>query len=203
MSAGRAGHRMMAGLEAAQAVTPAPGFARAILEVSAVDVNLCYQCGKCAAGCPVAYAMDYTPAQLIHAARLGLDDLVLGSKTIWLCASCETCTTRCPQEVDIAGVMDAAKILAVRRGVAPAVGEVRSFHKAALATIRRFGRMWEAGMILSLKLRTAQYLKDVELGKRMLSKRKLKLLPTLTGAWRARRIFARARRLEKEASGPR
>ena len=191
---------MMAGIETAEVITPTPGLARAIREVSDVDVNLCYQCGKCAAGCPVAYAMDYTPAQLVHAARLGLDDLVLGSKTIWLCAACETCTTRCPQEVDIAAVMDAAKILAVRRGVKPAMGEVRSFHQAALATMRRFGRMWEAGMLVSLKLRTARYLKDLELGKRMLRKRKLKLLPTLTGARRARRIFARARKLDTQAS---
>ncbi len=191
----------MAGVETAQAITPSPGLARAIREISDVDVNLCYQCGKCAAGCPVAYAMDYPPARLIHATRLGLDDLVLSSKTIWLCAACETCTTRCPQEVDIAGVMDAAKILAVRRGVEPAMGDVRSFHKAALATIRRFGRMWEAGMLLSLKLRTAQFLKDMELGRRMLRKGKLKLLPSLTGARRARRIFARARKLEREANG--
>lgn len=194
---------MTVGLENATAVVPTPGLARAIREVADIDVNLCYQCGKCAAGCPVAYAMDYSPAQLIHAARLGLDELVLGSKTIWLCAACETCTTRCPQEVDIAGVMDAAKILAVRRGIKPAVGEVRSFHKAALGTIRSFGRMWEAGMILSLKLRAGQYFKDMELGKRMLRKGKLKLLPSLTGARRARRIFARAKKLEREVSGQR
>ena len=194
---------MMAGIETAEVITPTPGLARAIREVADVDVNLCYQCGRCAAGCPVAYAMDYTPARLIHAARLGLDDLVLGSKTIWLCAACETCTTRCPQEVDIAAVMDAAKILAVRRGVKPAMGEVRSFHKAALATVRRFGRMWEAGMLVSLKLRTARYFTDLELGKRMLRKGKLKLLPSLVGARRARRIFARARKLEKEAMGGR
>lgn len=190
---------MTVALETAEPIAPTAGLARAIREISDVDVNLCYQCGKCAAGCPVAYAMDYPPAQLIHAARLGLDELVLGSKTIWLCAACETCTTRCPQDVDIAGVMDAAKILAVRRGVEPAIGEVRSFHKAALSTMRRFGRMWEAGMILSLKLRTRQYFKDIELGKRMLRKGKLKLLPSLTGARRARRIFARAKRLEREA----
>ena len=194
---------MMAGVETAQVIAPAPGLALAIREISDVDVNLCYQCGKCAAGCPVAYAMDYPPAQLIHAARLGLDGLVLGSRTIWLCAACETCTTRCPQEVDIAAVMDAAKILAVRRGVGPAIGDVRSFHKAALGIIRRFGRMWEAGMMLSLKLRTREFLKDVELGRRMLRKGKFKLLPTFTGARRAARIFARVRKLEKEAGGSR
>ncbi|MCP4205078.1 MAG: heterodisulfide reductase subunit C [bacterium] len=186
----------------AETITPTSGFAYSILGESGVDVNLCYQCGKCAAGCPVAYAMDYPPAQLIHAARLGLDELVLGSRTIWLCAACETCTTRCPQDVDIAKVMDAAKILAVDRGINPAVGEVRSFHKAALASIRRFGRMWEAGMVLSLKLRTGNYFKDMELGSRMLRKGKLKLLPTFAGSRRARRIFSRVKKVEREADRP-
>ncbi|MDH3744201.1 MAG: 4Fe-4S dicluster domain-containing protein [Acidobacteriota bacterium] len=179
-------------------ITPNSGFAKAILGESGVDVNLCYQCGKCAAGCPVAYVMDYPPAQLIHAARLGLEDLVLSSKTIWLCAACETCTTRCPQDVDIAKVMDAAKILGVARGYRPALGEVRAFHKAALANVRRFGRMWEAGMIVSLKLRTRRFTKDLDLGKRMLRKGKLRLFPTLRGARRAARVFSRVEKAEEE-----
>ncbi|MBI4946909.1 MAG: 4Fe-4S dicluster domain-containing protein [Bacteroidetes bacterium] len=56
--------------------------------------------------------MDYSPSQIIHAVRLGMIELVLNSNTIWLCASCETCTARCPQDVDIAKVMDAARIIA-------------------------------------------------------------------------------------------
>jgi heterodisulfide reductase subunit C len=191
----------MSELEAVVAVSPTSGLAKAILEASGTDVNMCYQCGKCAAGCPVAYAMDYPPAQLIHAVRLGMDDVVLNSRTTWLCASCETCTTRCPQEVDIAKVMDAAKIIAVKRGVKPAVGTVRSFHQAALASIKRFGRMWEAGLILSLKLRTGDYFKDMELGKQMFFKGKMKLLPTMTGSRRAGRIFSRVRRIEGEGNG--
>ncbi|MHC4680967.1 MAG: 4Fe-4S dicluster domain-containing protein [Planctomycetota bacterium] len=74
-------------------------------------MNLCYQYRKCAAGCPVSRAMDHAPAQL--SMRLGMDDFVLNSKTMWLCASCETCATRCPQDVDIAEVMDALKITAL------------------------------------------------------------------------------------------
>ncbi|MBU2572747.1 MAG: 4Fe-4S dicluster domain-containing protein, partial [Elusimicrobia bacterium] len=81
-----------------------------IAKESGQNVNLCFQCKKCTAGCPVADEMDITPTQVIHAIRLGQNDLVLNSKTIWLCASCETCTTRCPQEVDIARVMDACRI---------------------------------------------------------------------------------------------
>jgi len=190
----------MGEIQSATPVVPSPGLAETILEGFGADVNMCFQCGKCGAGCPVAFAMDYTPSQLIHAASLGLEPLILGSKTIWLCAACETCTTRCPQEVDIAKVMDAAKIIAVRQQVEPAVGAVRSFHQAALASIRRFGRMWEVGLIASLKLRTGEYLKDMELGKRMLRKGKLKLIPTLRGSRRARRIFARVKQVEKGAS---
>jgi heterodisulfide reductase subunit C len=53
--------------------------------------------------------------------RLGMDDLVLNSKAMWLCASCETCTTMCPQDVDVAKVMDAVKITALHQGIKPAV----------------------------------------------------------------------------------
>ena len=68
------------------AFAPSPELATAVLGESGTDVNLCFQCGKCAAGCPVAYAMDFTPTQLIHAIQLGIDDVVLHSKSMWLCA---------------------------------------------------------------------------------------------------------------------
>jgi heterodisulfide reductase subunit C len=184
----------------AETITPSSQLAREIREVADTNVNMCYQCGKCAAGCPVSYAMDYPPAQLIHAIRLGLDSVVLNSRSMWLCAACETCTTRCPQDVDIAKVMDAAKIIAIRRKVKPAVGSVRAFHKAVLANLRCFGRMWEAGMIVSLKIRTRDWFKDMELGQRMFRKGKLKLLPTFTGSHRFRKVFSRVRKLERELS---
>jgi len=172
--------------------------ADAVLSESGQNVNLCYQCKKCAAGCPISYEMDHTPAQLIHAIRLGMDDLVLNSKTMWLCASCETCSTRCPQDVDVAKVMDAVKITALHRGIKPAIPQVASFYKAALANIKTCGRMYELGMIVDLKRRTFEFLKDAGLGMKMFRKGKLKLLPSLTGALRTRRIFRRVKRIEKE-----
>ena len=57
-------------------------------------------------------------------------------------------------------------------------------------------------MILSLKLRTRDFLKDIDLARSMLRRGKLKLLPSFTGSRRARRIFSRVRRVEKEASKP-
>jgi heterodisulfide reductase subunit C len=163
-------------------------------------VNLCYQCGKCAAGCPISYAMDYTPAQIIHAIRLGLDDLVFNSKTMWLCASCETCTTRCPQEVDVAKVMDAVKITAVKQGKKPTIPQVASFYRAALSNIKMCGRMYEMGMIVGLKMRTFEFFKDAGLGMKMFKKGKLKMFPSFTGALRTRKIFNRVKSIEKKKS---
>lgn len=172
-------------------------FARALAEESGQDVNACFQCRKCAVGCPVAFAMDLTPTQIIHAARLGLEDLVLSSKTIWLCASCQTCTTRCPQDVDIARVMDAARILAGRKGMRPSVKSVPAFFNTAARNIRWFGRMYEIGLIMGLKLQSGEFTKDMKLGMQMLKKRKLKLIPSFKGMWDTRRIY---RAVEKRES---
>ena len=177
-------------------ITSPSQLAEAVLSESGQNVNLCYQCRKCAAGCPISYAMDYKPAQLIHAIRLGMDDLVLNSKTMWLCASCETCTTRCPQEVDVAKVMDAVKITAVRKGIKPAIPQVASFYKAALSNIKMCGRMYELGMIIGLKMRTFEFFKDAGMGMKMFRKGKLKMIPSLTGAMRTRRIFRRVKNIE-------
>lgn len=184
-------------MEPALTITSQSELAEAVLRESGQNVNLCYQCRKCAAGCPISYAMDYKPAQLIHAIRLGLDDLVLNSKTMWLCASCETCTTRCPQEVDVAKVMDAVKIVALRRGIKPAIPDVASFYKAALANIKKCGRMYELGMIIGLKLRTFDFFKDMELGAKMFKKGKMKIIPSLTGARRTWKIFRRVKGIEQ------
>lgn len=171
--------------------------ADAIFRECGVNVNLCYQCRKCSAGCPISYAMDYAPAQLIHAIRLGLDDFVFNSKTMWLCAACETCTTRCPQEVDISTVMDAVKNIAYRQRKKATMPRVGFFNKVAIDNIRRYGRMFELGMIMNLKLKTREFLKDAKLGMTMFRKGKLKMFPSFKGARTTKRIYRRAKMLEK------
>ena len=183
-------------MESVQTIASGSKLAEAVMAECGQNVNLCFQCGKCAAGCPISYEMDRTPAQLIHAIRLGMDDLVYNSKTMWLCASCETCTTRCPQEVDVAKVMDAVKITAVRKGVKPAIPQVASFYRAALANIKKCGRMYEMGMIIGLKMRTFEFFKDAKLGMKMFRKGKLKIIPSLTGAARTWKIFNRVKKIE-------
>jgi len=173
-------------------------FAETVKELSGVDVNLCFQCAKCASGCPVAYAMDYTPTQLVHAIQLGLSDLVLNSKTIWLCASCQTCTTRCPQDVDLAGVMDAVRIIAQRKNIKARIPEVPTYYKSSLRNIGLFGRTYELGLVVMLKLLTRSFTKDIGLGLRMLRRGKLNVLPSFKGALAARRIFSQVKAVEKK-----
>jgi len=171
-------------------------FANKIQTLIGHNANLCYQCKKCTAGCPLVYEMDYSPSQIIYAARLGMKDLVLKSKTIWLCASCETCTTRCPQDVDIAKVMDAARILARKEKFKPGVWEIPIFNKTFLQNIRIFGRLYEAGLTLFLKLRTGEFKKDLDLGIKMIKKGKLKLLPSFTRIVEVNRLFSKVKKLE-------
>jgi heterodisulfide reductase subunit C len=92
-------------------------FVHQVEEISGQDLLDCNQCGKCSAGCPVVAAMDILPSQAIRMAQLGMEE-VLQSKTIWICASCLTCSTRCPKGVDLPRLMEALRQIALRKGVA-------------------------------------------------------------------------------------
>ena len=92
-------------------------FVTSIEEISGQNLLACNQCGKCSAGCPVVEAMDILPSQVIRMAQLGMEE-VLKSNTIWICASCLTCVTRCPKGVDLPRLMEALRQIALRQGAA-------------------------------------------------------------------------------------
>ncbi len=162
------------------------------------NVNLCYQCGKCTAGCPAAFAMDYPPRQVIRLLQLGLIDQALQAESIWICASCETCSSRCPRGVDIASLMDTMRREALRQGKVTDK-KVASFNKAFLSGVKNFGRTYEVGLLLQYNLGTRQLFKDAELGLPMMLRGKAGVLPErIKGRAEVKKIFERAQKLGGE-----
>ncbi len=84
---------------------------------ASASIAACMQCGSCTGGCPNADKMDIPPRSLILMIQRGEWDKVLQSKTLWLCSSCYTCTSRCPRGVKPSDVIEAAKALAIREGI--------------------------------------------------------------------------------------
>jgi len=89
-------------------------FVKKVEEISGQDLLACNQCGKCSAGCPVAFAMDILPSQVIRLLQLGEVEEALNSEAIWFCAACQTCYTRCPRGVDLTRIMEALREMAMR-----------------------------------------------------------------------------------------
>lgn len=82
--------------------------------ITQIDVKGCYQCMKCSSGCPFVAEMDYKPHQLMLMTKLGLYSQVLKSRSLWVCASCLTCSSRCPQDIEPAAVIEGFRTMVLR-----------------------------------------------------------------------------------------
>jgi heterodisulfide reductase subunit C len=170
-----------------------------VIERAGETLFSCYQCYKCSAGCPVSFAMDLQPHQVIRSVMFMQKEKALCSKTIWICASCETCTTRCPNGIDIAKVMDILRQIQFGETRESKLPKVPIFHKAFLETVRKNGRVHELSMIRNYslqsgdfkeKLKTGTWRNDIKLGIKMFLRGKLKLKPSVCkGVNEVRKIF--------------
>lgn len=146
-----------------------------------ISANLCYQCGKCSAGCPLIEEMDIAPNQIIRMIQFGIPELdkkILSCLSIWLCLTCQTCYTRCPKEVDLPLIMDFLRAESIKRNlIHPKAHNIIAFHKAFLSSIKNNGRLYELGLLLNYKLRTMNLLQDLNLAPAMITKGKLNFVP--------------------------
>ncbi len=164
-------------MAAGSTVRPDEAFLAAVEARSGEPVSRCYQCRKCTNGCPVRFALDAMPNQVMRMAQLGLEEELLRSRTIWICASCQTCTTRCPNDIDIAHLMDTLRQMSREAGMPPGEANVVKFHKAFLDSIRRHGRVSEVEMVAFYKLASRSYFRDLRVAWEMFKRGKLKLIP--------------------------
>ncbi len=168
-------------------------FVETIETISGEPILLCYHCHKCTAGCPVVEEMEYGPDRILRMVQLGERERLLKSRDIWLCAACETCGTRCPNGIDIAKVMDALRMEALRSGVIPAEPDAAKFHKLFLYVVQTLGRSHEASLLIAYKLWTMNLMADMDSGVQLFLKGKVPLFPkTIKGRDHVKRIFVKS-----------
>jgi heterodisulfide reductase subunit C2 len=92
-------------------------FIEKVSQLSGQDIFKCFQCGTCGGGCPMSGQMETLPRRIMRMAQLGMEESVSGSKTSFTCASCHTCTVNCPRGIDLARVMEAVRLLTLRKNV--------------------------------------------------------------------------------------
>jgi heterodisulfide reductase subunit B len=163
--------------------------AKEILDKTGENAFLCYQCIRCTSGCPVTDFFDYTPNEVMRLVQIGDSEAVLNSKTPWLCAACLTCSTRCPQGLDIARIMETLTQVARERGIKPKVPEKAWFNQVFVTDSDIFGRVYELGMMGSMNVITSvinrdpsKVLADMDLGLEMFKRAKLNILPSFSRA---------------------
>ncbi len=165
------------------------------------DVRDCYQCGNCSASCPAVFSFDYTPNQLMRMLQVGLVDRVLDSKAVQLCVQCLTCSGRCPRNIDVAGIIEDLKTIATAQE-RPVPEYVKTFNKAFMDVVARFGRLPELYMMGRFYLGTMNPrlpLADVRLALPMVKKGKMQFVPRRSkGASEVARIYKKSMQKAKE-----
>lgn len=149
--------------------------AQDIQRLSGTNLSRCYHCRTCGNGCPFVGAMDYPPNGIIRLVQYGLRQQALESHTIWICVGCHTCSVQCPMAIDIAAVMATLRRLALEEGAMIAETNILDFHREVLHSIKRYGRAHKLEIMLRYKARVRQWFADLDVGLRMLAKRKMDL----------------------------
>ncbi len=156
-------------------------------------LSLCFQCDKCATGCPMISYMQHAPNELFRLIQLGDRTAVLSSNTMWLCVSCYTCSVRCPNDIDIAHVMDSLRELALSENIKPSLPQARDFHRIFLDCVRRSGRVSELELMARYNFKQRRPFMRLPLGWALFRRGRLELRPKRRRG--LRRLFEKLKEL--------
>ena len=146
--------------------------------VSRQQIDLCWHCLSCSGGCPFSSHMDLLPNQVLRLVQWGQRAEVLSCRTIWICVGCHTCSSQCPNSIDIAAVMDALRQLALHDGVAVPEADILRFHRHIYGGIQRNGRLHKLEALARFKLGSGDPFSDLSAAIQMFTRGKLELLPS-------------------------
>jgi heterodisulfide reductase subunit C len=138
----------------------------------------------------MAEETELRPHDILRMVGLNQADRLLTAKSLWLCAGCETCTARCPNDCDPASVIDELRSMAVAKQPDTLPRNLMAFHRSFLDQIRAHGRISELGLMVSYKLRTGSLFQDATAAPGMVTRGKLHLgAPSISGVEEVRAIF--------------
>ena len=152
-------------------------FLNIVNHVSRQNIRLCWHCWTCAGGCPFTEHMDLFPNQVIRLVQMGKAAEALGCKTIWICVGCHTCSSQCPNSIDVAAVMDALRQLAIRDGIPAQEPDILRFHKYIYGSLQRHGRLNKLEAMVQFKVGSGRLFSDLQSGIKMLARGKLEIIP--------------------------
>jgi len=170
-------------------VGPSQDFALDVARRSGQNLLACYQCRRCAAGCPVGAESGVTPDRLIRMLLLGDEQGALDNLLVWKCLACYTCGTRCPNDIQTARITETLKQISKKRHLEPLVPKVAAFHGAFVKAVGQAGRfnevvgmgMYETQAALGefkrggLKAALAEVAAQAKLGQAMMKKKRMHL----------------------------
>jgi heterodisulfide reductase subunit C len=162
-------------------------------------IKRCIQCGTCTGSCPVSYAMDISPRQLVALFRAGEMEQIMQSRTIWICASCYACTTRCPSGIKITDTIYALKRTAMEKGLKTVAPQVQRLAKIFTRILMRYGRLHEGSLIAEYYTRTnpMKFFGIMSLGRKMLRTKRIGILPhRIKGHAQLAKIIRKAQQID-------
>lgn len=153
-------------------------FVEEVESLSHANLTRCWHCLSCSGGCPFSRDMDVLPNAVIRMVQFGMKEQVLNCSTIWLCVGCNTCSVECPNAVDMAAIMDALRQIAIRENYRISEPGILAFHQKVVDSISKYGRTHKLEIMMKYKASRKDYFSDIDLGLKMLSKKKLDLIPS-------------------------
>jgi heterodisulfide reductase subunit C len=156
---------------------------------SGQNLLACYQCRRCAAGCPVGKESGVTPDRLIRMLLLGDEQGAIDNLLVWKCLACYTCGTRCPNDIQTARITEVLKQISKQQHREPLLPKVAAFHGAFVKAAGQAGRfnelvgmgMYETQAALGefkrggLKAAIAEIAASAKLGQAMMKKKRMHL----------------------------
>ncbi len=127
-----------------------------VIDRSGQNLLACYQCRRCAAGCPVGEETGITPDRLIRMIIFGEREEALNNLLVWKCVACYTCGTRCPNNIQTARINETLKQISKEARIEPLLPKVSAFHDAFLRSASHFGRVNELEFIGLYEMQNAK-----------------------------------------------